>query len=407
MKRGLTGVIVVILLLILSWGGYGAFVYSRNTVPDIQLPSIASPPANNSYPQLMEIASRMRQSAQLLAMEAQPHFGTVEQKRTVVAANRDLLDMLRQLADAPCQVIQLSPQPGDPTMENYRHVARLVVAHARLLEQEGQPGRALDAYLDGLAYVENVLRGGNVLHLTFNFMSSQILFQHIPSLIPKLSAQDARRGAQRLERLLDGEYPLHDLLAQEFRTQLSGWERSIHAMAMRGFRLDLPKSPVESALLYQPKAPIIRSAVQYAQQCLQNAHQPYPQQTTIPLPPTLQSLPEGMKVVLAPEEVAQQTARYIYVRTRLRLLYTALRLEAYRKSQGRYPARLAELGDGPYFTDPFSGKPFVYRPQGATYILYSVGPNGIDDGGQPFPEGRLRRDQPGDLGLVPNFPPRP
>jgi hypothetical protein len=31
--------------------------------------------------------------------------------------------------------------------------------------------------------------------------------------------------------------------------------------------------------------------------------------------------------------------------------------------------------------DPFTGKPFLYRPQGIGYLLYSVGPNGKSDGG--------------------------
>ena len=32
--------------------------------------------------------------------------------------------------------------------------------------------------------------------------------------------------------------------------------------------------------------------------------------------------------------------------------------------------------------DPLTQKPFVYRPAGDSLILYAVGPNGIDDGGQ-------------------------
>jgi len=340
-------------------------------------------------------------------MESQPDMGSYEQKNRVVQANREVLHQLRQLADAPSQVTHLGAQVDDPAMENYQNVARLAVAHARLLDQSGQSERALDAYLDGLAYAEQAMRGGNTLHLTFNFMSSVIIFQHVPTLIPKLSAQDASRGAQRLKKLLEREYPLHELFTQEFREQLTGWERSIKGMAVRGFRLDLPKSPVESAMLYRPKAPIIQAALQYANQCIENAKLPYPKQSVIPLPPVLESLPEGMRVVRTPEEIALHAARYFYVRTRLRLVYTALRLEAFRKTTGRYPARLSELGDSPYFTDPFSGEPFVYRPLGNAYVLYSVGPNGIDDGGTPFPEGRLHRGQPGDIGLVPNFPRTP
>jgi hypothetical protein len=32
--------------------------------------------------------------------------------------------------------------------------------------------------------------------------------------------------------------------------------------------------------------------------------------------------------------------------------------------------------------DPFSGRPLIYRPDGEGYQLYSIGPDGKDDGGQ-------------------------
>jgi len=37
---------------------------------------------------------------------------------------------------------------------------------------------------------------------------------------------------------------------------------------------------------------------------------------------------------------------------------------------------------------PLSGKPLVYRAQGTNWLLYSVGPDVVDDGGKPA-EGRL------------------
>jgi hypothetical protein len=63
----------------------------------------------------------------------------------------------------------------------------------------------------------------------------------------------------------------------------------------------------------------------------------------------------------------------------------ACRLAIYKAQHGSYPATLEELGAQDLLTDPFSpdGKPFRYRlePDGK-FTLYSVGPNGIDDGGK-------------------------
>jgi hypothetical protein len=33
--------------------------------------------------------------------------------------------------------------------------------------------------------------------------------------------------------------------------------------------------------------------------------------------------------------------------------------------------------------DPFTGKPLIYHSQGTNWVLYSVGPDGVDGGGKP------------------------
>lgn len=73
--------------------------------------------------------------------------------------------------------------------------------------------------------------------------------------------------------------------------------------------------------------------------------------------------------------------------TRFKLTQLAVVLEGYRIAHGRFPRKLSELS--PRFfkripTDPFSGKPLVYKPQPKGYLLYAVGENGKDDGGRTF-----------------------
>lgn len=72
---------------------------------------------------------------------------------------------------------------------------------------------------------------------------------------------------------------------------------------------------------------------------------------------------------------------------KLRLLQTELAIRCYRLENDKLPETLADLVPK-YLSavpeDPFYGAHLVYRrtPQG--YLLYSIGPNGQDDGGQPF-----------------------
>jgi hypothetical protein len=70
---------------------------------------------------------------------------------------------------------------------------------------------------------------------------------------------------------------------------------------------------------------------------------------------------------------------------KMRLLICDLAIRAYRLDHGRNPAKLADLVPE-YLSglpkDPFSGGQFVYRLTPKGYLLYSVGVNGVDDGGK-------------------------
>lgn len=62
---------------------------------------------------------------------------------------------------------------------------------------------------------------------------------------------------------------------------------------------------------------------------------------------------------------------------------TVLELFIYRAEHGTFPEKLDALTNLPteYRTDPFGGRPFVYRPSEAGFTLYSVGYDHDDDGG--------------------------
>ncbi len=95
-------------------------------------------------------------------------------------------------------------------------------------------------------------------------------------------------------------------------------------------------------------------------------------------------VPAGQKIREAVDRCEQQH----------RNLHLAFALAAYHADHKKYPAALADLASK-YIeqvpTDLFSGKPLVYKPSDAGYLLYSVGVNGTDDGGKTFGD-----DPPGD-----------
>ncbi|HXT57436.1 MAG TPA: hypothetical protein VN699_02325 [Pirellulales bacterium] len=92
--------------------------------------------------------------------------------------------------------------------------------------------------------------------------------------------------------------------------------------------------------------------------------------------------------------------------SRMRLLIYDLAIRLYRADHGRPPERLEQLAPKylrQLLDDPFTGRPPIYRPQGESYRLYSVGPDLDDDGGAAIPGGVLYGD--GDFTLDPTDAP--
>jgi len=78
-------------------------------------------------------------------------------------------------------------------------------------------------------------------------------------------------------------------------------------------------------------------------------------------------------------------SRYHFVLTRgeatRRAALAVTHIHAYRQQHGTYPSSLAELGTLPWVQDPFTEDFFRYRREGDSFLLYSLGANGTDEGG--------------------------
>lgn len=77
------------------------------------------------------------------------------------------------------------------------------------------------------------------------------------------------------------------------------------------------------------------------------------------------------------------------VEVSLDLALLGLRAEKFRAANGHYPKGLAEV-PGPLPTDPFTGGEFIYKEWDANILIYSVGPDLIDNQGNPKKENGQR-----------------
>ncbi len=88
---------------------------------------------------------------------------------------------------------------------------------------------------------------------------------------------------------------------------------------------------------------------------------------------------------------------------KLRLLICELAIHRYRLDHGSGPRTLEELTPD-YLPavprDPFAVGPLKYRPDGSGHLLWSVGPDGRNDGGKPMDKQSSADVNPGDLLLI-------
>ena len=95
------------------------------------------------------------------------------------------------------------------------------------------------------------------------------------------------------------------------------------------------------------------------------------------------------KFVMGPGGIYGCLRKFAITDTARELILTAIALKRYQIAHQHYPARLDELV--PDFLraiplDPMDRKPLRYHPNpDGTFLLYSIGEDGVDDGGDPMP----------------------
>jgi hypothetical protein len=208
-------------------------------------------------------------------------------------------------------------------------------------------------------------------------------------LVDHLDGAAARSAARRMGAILARQVPFADTLEEEKScTQASLLEafrsprwraESLAAAQSTNFQPSLTETTHVAMI---GKRTVMENYTRYMDALITNARQPY----------TARVAPSRLPNDPFSQLLGQDLGRSRFVATRAEalnaLLAMRLALRAYRMERGRYPASLSELAPA-YLSripdDPFALQgPPRYRRTGDRYVLYSVGPDGVDDGGQPI-----------------------
>ena len=254
--------------------------------------------------------------------------------RDLVSTNAEPLRLLRLGLTRQCVMPMDSALTNAAGMMNQlarmKRLVQLLAAEGRLREMENQPADAARSYVDAIRFGNEMSRGGFLITRLVGLACEAIGYAPLAKLAPKLNPDEARAVLKDLDKLDAGRVTWAEVQQNERRyTRYQLRNRFNPIMWVMGW--------------WQTRQAMQRAETKH-------------------------------KTVVARE----------------RLLAAELALRCYQSEQGHPPARLDELATN-YLShvpeDPFSGQPLVYRAQGTNWLLYSVGPDGVDDGGKPLGRG--------------------
>ena len=292
--------------------------------------------------------------------------------------------------------------------EKERGLARLLSLQAQTQAAKGNWNGAMQSDLDSVQMGEMMPHGSTLIGKLVGIACEAIGRRPAWETVSHLNSLQAKTAARRLERISSFHVPFAETLQEgEWAEQASllelmqkpDWSSKLTSLIEMSQEMQKPGwsgsliNPSEAgngtwrhrllALRVEltGKRTITRNYARYMDQSIANAKQPYaahPPAPVRPSDPLSQIMPRYATVDL--NDVKAETQN--------RLLLVPLALCAYQQDHGAYPEKLTALVPA-YLsavpTDPFAlSGPLRYKLTGKTYVLYSVGPDGKDDGGKPI-----------------------
>jgi hypothetical protein len=313
-----------------------------------------------------------------------------------------------------------------PMLGPMRELTRVALVQGKVLEGQGRQEEAVELYFDALNVGAQAGRGltiiENLVGLAIQKQASDALLDALAaypetldyeSLNERLGAsyQPVRPPVQAVQTeramFLDAAQRMYDFNPETGRYRLTVDGREWFVSITRTTGGDQTISPLEQV------APTFLLGGFRFEDIVQSGNQQYDRLTEAMTQPYRQA-----QESLAEQERLMDSRVFQMANPLLRLLMPSLKryhqlatrgetqrratrviaeLKAYRRQYGQYPDSLAALADDETI-DPLGEAPFVYYRDGDDFVLYSIGLDGVDDGGLHDPRG-----EQGDL----RFWPRP
>ena len=325
-------------------------------------------------------------------------------------ANQDAIQQFRDATQYEHRGFPMHSEGGDligillPHLGRMRDLTRATIMEARRAELDGRPDEALDRYLDTFVSGAQASQGPTIIEsLVGNAIQAYSAGALLDSFVgPAADQIDYVQLAGRIE----DSYPPLRPAAESFQGERAFMmdvlqrmytfdpETKTYSVGQKGIEYynsfefsdgDRPDASFVDELNAIGFAGALEQANRHYDAMTEAFQSPYREGAQV-----MRALDESVSSGEANRNPLMRTmmpalGRYYALHTRAetnrRASVLATNIMAYRQQHGDYPDSLDAFGDREFVVDPFTDQRFVYRRDGDSFTLYSLGPNGVDDGG--------------------------
>ena len=242
----------------------------------------------------------------------------------LVSTNAEPLRLTRVGLSRPC-VVPFAENLSTSDFMATKSLAQLLASEGRLAELQGRPLEAANCYVDAIQLGNACSQGGVIIHRLVGVAIENIGYARLVKLAPTLDCSQIKGILQRLQTIDQNRVQWAKVLQAENRF-----------MRTQARKIANPITLI--AAWWQSRAVNKRTGEKH--------------DTAV---------------------------------ARLRLMMIHFALRCHLADSGRLPQSLQQLRllrEIP--ADPFTGQPFIYTLTGTNWLLYSVGPDRVDDKGRPM-----------------------
>lgn len=379
---------LLLLMIVLGFLSCGA-LYVRSVIQPIVVPPAEKLPSPNAYDYYLAAgkminrhdalkityAVRLDKPIKASYTAAHPEYKvySLAEKEALLSKNAGALRKLRdgfryEYVQPAERFIGMVDYPSSDKL------VRLLALEAQVHSANGDLKGAVESYLDAIKLAGDLPRGGGLTSRAcsqYATNTSIYRFQE-SSLIDRLDAATAKAAAKRMEAIAKNRVPFYVSVEVEKTNTIAIVTNMVKKPTLSYKLITMPSLRRYSSFLDRV---ITREKFRYA---LRPPASPKPKLTTaIDLLSDI-GMADGM-----PERPSYNCAKS---NTMESLLIVSLALRAYKLEHRVYPRNLQDLV--PAYIKSVPQDEFAksgtlsYRVNGSNYILYSVGPDGKDDGGR-------------------------